>query len=378
MATKDRPAKFAIVGTGWRSEFFLRVAAELPGRFAVTGVHSRSAARREELAHRFGTLAVDSVEEAAKHGEPDFVIVAVPWPAAPEITQQIVELGVAVLEETPPAPDLPAMRALWSRVGARDLVQVAEHNMFMPAHRARLRMVKEGLVGEPTSVQVTSNHLYHAVSIMRGLLDVGRGPTTVIANSVSTSLVDPIAFGGAFSDNPDPVPRTATLAILDFGGGRTGLYDFTENQWWNPLRHRRLTVRGTGGEIVDDRIVFLEDPRTVVESAVTRRQTGVDMNLEGFFLDSISVNGRAVYRNPYRPARLSDEDIAAATIVERMSMWVRGEGPPPYPLADGLQDHLLGLAIEESARLGHPVVTATEPWADAIGPDFEAGVPGES
>ncbi len=270
------------------------------------------------------------------------------------------------------------MRALWSRVGARDLVQVAEHNMFMPAHRARLRMVKEGLVGEPTSVQVTSNHLYHAVSIMRGLLDAGRGSTTVVANSVSTSLVEPIAFGGAYSDNPDPVPRTATLAILDFGVSRTGLYDFTENQWWNPLRHRRLTVRGTGGEIVDDRVVFLEDPRTVVESVVTRRQTGIDMNLEGFFLDSISVNGRAVYRNPYRPARLSDEDIAAATIVERMSMWVRGEGPPPYPLADGLQDHLLGLAIEESARLGRPVVTATEPWADAIGPDFEAGVPGES
>ena len=378
MAATDRPAKFAIVGTGWRSEFFLRVAAELPGRFAVTGVHSRSAARREELAHRFGTLAVGSVEEAAKQGEPDFVIVAVPWPAAPEITQQIVELGVAVLEETPPAPDLPMMRALWSRVGARDLVQVAEHDMFMPAHRARLRMVKEGLVGEPTSVQVTSNHLYHAVSIMRGLLDVGRGPTTVIANSVSTSLVEPIAFGGAFSDNPDPVPRTATLAILDFGGGRTGLYDFTENQWWNPLRHRRLTVRGAGGEIVDDRVVSLEDPRTVVESVVTRRQTGMDMNLEGFFLDSIAVNGRAMYRNPYRPARLSDEDIAAATIVERMSMWVRGEGPPPYPLADGLQDHLLGLAIEESARLGRPVVTASEPWADTIGPDFEAGVPGES
>ncbi|MCX4816284.1 Gfo/Idh/MocA family oxidoreductase [Streptomyces sp. NBC_01239] len=378
MAATDRPAKFAIVGTGWRSEFFLRVAAELPGRFAVTGVHSRSAARREELAHRFGTLAVGSVGEAAKQGEPDFVIVAVPWPAAPEITQQIVELGVAVLEETPPAPDLPMMRALWSRVGERDLVQVAEHNMFMPAHRARLRMVKEGLVGEPTSVQVTSNHLYHAVSIMRGLLDVGRGPTTVIANSVSTSLVDPIAFGGASSDNPDPVPRTATLAILDFGGGRTGLYDFTENQWWNPLRHRRLTVRGTGGEIVDDRVVFLEDPRTIVESTVTRRQTGIDMNLEGFFLDSIAVNGRAMYRNPYRPARLSDEDIAVATVVERMSMWVRGEGPPPYPLADGLQDHLLGLAIEESARLGRPVVTATEPWADAIGPDFEAGVPGES
>jgi hypothetical protein len=59
-------------------------------------------------------------------------------------------------------------------------------------------------------------------------------------------------------------------------------------------------------------------------------------------------------------------------------MWVRGEGPPPYPLADGLQDHLLGLAIEESARVGRLVVTAAEPWTDAPGPDFEAKVSGET
>lgn len=207
-AAAGRPATFAIVGTGWRSQFFLRIAVELPERFAVTGVYSRSDAKREELAHRFGTVAVGSVEEAVRHGSPDFVIVAVPWPAAPGITQQIVELGVAVLEETPPAPDLPAMRDLWSWVGTRDLVQIAEQCMYMPAHRARLRMIREGLIGEPTSVQVSSNHLYHAVSIMRGLLGVGRGPTTVIAHSLSTTLVEPITYGGVYTDNPDPVPRT--------------------------------------------------------------------------------------------------------------------------------------------------------------------------
>jgi hypothetical protein len=43
--------------------------------------------------------------------------------------------------------------------------------------------------------------------------------------------------------------------------------------------------------------------------------------------------------------------------------WVRGDGPPPYPLAQGAQDHLIGRAIVESARTGRPVRTAVEAWA---------------
>lgn len=46
-----------------------------------------------------------------------------------------------------------------------------------------------------------------------------------------------------------------------------------------------------------------------------------------------------------------------------MAAWVRGTGEPPYPLADACQDHLIGLAIEESTRSGEPVTTAREPWA---------------
>jgi hypothetical protein len=40
-------------------------------------------------------------------------------------------------------------------------------------------------------------------------------------------------------------------------------------------------------------------------------------------------------------------------------------GPAPYPLADGCQDHLVALAIEESVSSGAPVTTAAEAWADS-------------
>jgi hypothetical protein len=46
-----------------------------------------------------------------------------------------------------------------------------------------------------------------------------------------------------------------------------------------------------------------------------------------------------------------------------MASWVRGEGPPPYPLADGMQDHLIALAIEQAADTDRTVTTTAEAWA---------------
>ena len=94
-----------------------------------------------------------------------------------------------------------------------------------------------------------------------------------------------------------------------------------------------------------------------------RRQTGIDLNLEGFDLDHISFDGRVVYRNPFRGSRLSEDDIAVADLLERTGAWARGEGPAPYPLAEGLQDHLVSLAIEQSATTGRDVTTTIEAWA---------------
>ncbi|WP_181871099.1 hypothetical protein [Sphaerisporangium album] len=156
--------------------------------------------------------------------------------------------------------------------------------------------------------------------------------------------------------------RATTIATLEFAAGM-GLYDFTDNQWWNPLRARRIVVRGSLGEMVDDRVVRLVDPRSPVESQLVRRQTGVDLNLEGRELDHISFDGRVIYRNQYKGAQFSEDDLAVVSLLGQMTSWCRGEAPEPYPLADGCQDHLLSLAIEESLRTGTSVTTAREAWA---------------
>lgn len=158
-----------------------------------------------------------------------------------------------------------------------------------------------------------------------------------------------------------PRPRTTTLATLDFGG-RSGLYDFDENRWWSPLRSRRVVVRGSHGEIADDTVVRLVDGDPVT-SRLEYRRTGVDMNLEGDDLVHISFHGRVVYRNPWVGSRLSENDVAVASLLQAQGAFVRGEGPEPYSLAAACQDHALGLAIEESARTAADVRVRRDVWA---------------
>ena len=181
------------------------------------------------------------------------------------------------------------------------------------------------------------------------------------AREFTAPLVDPLTPDG-WTDDPTPKPATTTLATIDFGG-RSGLYDFTDNQWWNPLRSRRIVIRGSLGEIVDDRVIRMLDPRTPVESQTVRRRSGLDLNLEGNDLQQITFEGRVLYRNPFEGYRFSEDDIAVAAILEAAGAWARDEGPAPYPLAEGLQDHLISLAIGESVSTGQDILVGTEAWA---------------
>jgi hypothetical protein len=87
------------------------------------------------------------------------------------------------------------------------------------------------------------------------------------------------------------------------------------------------------------------------------------LNLEGFDVAHISFDGRVVWRNDFVGSRFSDDDLAVTALLSQMAAWCRGEGPAPYTLAEGCQDHLIGLAIGESVRTGAAVTTSREAWA---------------
>jgi hypothetical protein len=330
---------YGVIGSGWRAPYFLRPARLLPERFRVTGVVTRTAERGAQVEAEWGVPTMRTVDDLIARERPDVVVVSVPWQVSPEVIRAVVAHGVAVVAETPPAPDLDGLRSLWHDVGSSGLVQVAEQYLLMPDLAAVRSVVESGAIGQPTSVQVSSTQLYHAVSIIRGLLGVGYEPAGL-----------------------EPQDLVTTIATIDFGG-RMGLYDYTDNQWRNPLRRNRLVVRGSAGEIVDGRVTRMLDPSTAVESTVARRQAGTDLNLEGFEVEHLTYEGRVVYRNPFPRARLADDDVAVTALLDRAGAWCRNSGPAPYPLAQACQDHLIGLAIGESVATGQTVETGREAWA---------------
>jgi predicted dehydrogenase len=352
------PLSFVVVGAGWRAQMFWRLAA------ALDEVRCVGAVVRTPRPAEVPTFT--SLAQCIREARPAFVVTAVPWPATPGVIVEAVDAGLPVLAETPPAPDVGGLTALWTAVGDSGLVQVAEQYLLMPSHAARLAAVRSGAIGAPTQVQVSSTHQYHAVAMMRGILGVGSGPVTVRATRLIGQLVDPLSREG-WTDDPAPKRAANIVATLDFGDGKSGVYDFTDNQWHNQLRFRRILLRGTHGELRDDELIRLAAPHTIVTTPLVRRQTGYDLNLDGFDTDHITLGDAVLYRNPFPGRRWMDEEIAMASLLVRMAGWVREDGAPPYPLAEGAQDHLVALAIEQAADIGREVVTDAAPWAGAIG-----------
>lgn len=354
-------ARIGIVGTGWRAEFYIRIAQALPNEFEIIGVVARRQENAEYMQKKCSISTFSTLSELITKTKPDFIVASVSAISNPEVLVECVNNLIPVLSETPPAPDLDGLRKLWSEIGSKQLVQVAEQYLYLPGHAARKTVIDRGDIGIPTSVHVSSTHGYHAVSIARGYLGFPMGQSRVHASIFTAPLVDPL-FRGGWNEDLAPKPARTTLATIDFGDGRSALYDFTDNQWHNQLRLRRILIRGSHGEIADDTIIRLRKPNAITKSQFSRYQLGHDLNLDGHDTEHISLNGEVVYANPFVGQRFMDEEIAIASMMRAMSLWVSDEGPEPYCLAQAAQDHLISLAIDESLLAGTTIQTTLEAW----------------
>ena len=358
-----RMTSIAVIGAGWRAQFFIRLAKLMPEKFELVGVVARREDVRSALNLEFGVQTFSSVSQLLSHKKPDFAVSSVSWDANPGIVDELVKAGVHVLSETPPAPTFEALQELWKQVGSSGMVQVAEQYLFLPGHAARLAITESGAIGKIGSVEISSTHGYHAVSIMRGFLKPGFEPTTITARQFEAPLVDPLARAG-WNDDLSPKNAKTTISLIDFGAGKSGLYNFVDNQWHNQLRHRRIVIRGSRGEVVDDSVIRLTDGPAITTSRIERYQLGYDLNLDGYDTEHLSFDGKVVFKNPFTGLRLMDEEIAIAQLMCQMADWVEGKAQAPYPLAEACQDHLISLAIDESIATGKNVTTQKQAWAN--------------
>ncbi len=344
---------FVMVGWGYRSRAWWE---------AARGIGAQCAGMVVRTPRDTPAPAYDSLSEAVRKTGAKLVVASVSWDQTPIIAREAVELGVGVLVETPAAPDPDALAALWREVGGSGLVQVAEQYPRYPTHAARLAVTASGALGTPTQVQVSSTQTYHAVALMRAHLGMPLGGATVTATSVTAPLLHPLSRAG-WTGASQPEAATTTHAVFDFGDGRSGIYDFVDQQTRNLLRFRRLAVRGTLGELDDLDVLRWAGPETILTERIERRQSGYDLDMSGYDSETLSLGGEVLWRNPWPGNHWPDDTLATATLLRDALAWADGSAPEPYPLAQGLQDAALGFAIARAVAERRPVEVAAGPWA---------------
>ncbi len=356
------PYRFAVIGAGWRTEFFLRIAAALPERFCLEGLVVRDAAKGQQLTDRWGQPTYRTVQDLLAAVRPEFLVSSVSYAANYEVNRALVDTGLSVLAETPPAATLEQMLELWEAVtrrGAR--FQVAEQFTRQPHHAARLAAVRQGRIGPVHKVYLSVCHGYHGTSLIRHLLSAGLDEARIVGMTFTDRVLDPGGREGA-PEHADVKEHPQQIALLDFGGGRQAVFDFVGVQYFSLIRNQRVTIRGERGEIIDENLYTQTERGEALKLPFQRHVAGANGNLEGFHLKGIQLGEQWIYRNPMAPARLSDEEIAMADVLEGMGEYARG-GSDVYPLAEAMQDHYLGLMIRQATETGQPVTAVAQAWA---------------
>ena len=353
------PIRFGIIGGGWRAEFFTRIVQQVPERFALAGVTLRDAAKGEAFAKRWGTTNYPSIAALAATN-PDFVILSVNRTAHLELLTECHRLGLAVLCETPAGPDVESMVAIWRLVEDGMKLHIAEQYMYQPLHAARLAVIADGRIGPVSSARVAAAHGYHGVSLMRKFLGIGFEDATIHGREFRASLVE----GGDRSGPPKTAILKESVELIgefDFGG-KLGVFNFVDMQYWSYARAHHVVIRGERGEIADLDVRFMRGTEPIHQEfrRVDRGQYG---DLDGYWHQGILVGDAYASTNLFWRARLMDDEIAIAILFEKMAAYARGEGNGPYSFAEGAQDQYLSLLMIEAAKTGEVRKSVRQPWA---------------
>jgi hypothetical protein len=356
------PIKFGIVGAGWRTEFYLRLARALPERFEVTGVVVRNAAKAPAFQARWDGKTFGALDELLKTSSPAFVVVSAKWTDNHAVVADLWQRRVPALCETPPAPDVAGLVRLHALMEQGAKVQVAEQYHLQPAHAARLALVRAGLLGTVSQAQVSVAHGFHGISLIRRFLNAGFAAPTIEARRFISPLI-----AGPDRSGPPTAQRIADseqgFLRLDFGD-KLGIFDFTGDQYFSWIRGQRLLVRGERGEIVNHQVTYLKDFRTPIRLDLVRHEAGPDGNLEGKYLKGIQAGSEWVYTNPLAPAPLTDDEIAVGACLLGMDEYLR-TGKSFYSLPEASQDAYLSLMGERAMETGQPVKAERMCWAQA-------------
>ena len=332
--------KYGIIGAGLRSEFYLRIAALMPDTFKVSGIYIRNKQKREEFSQKYNAPIFDTIEKLLQT-DFDFIVSCVNKTGICDTVRELACKNIPLLTETPIGTSNNEIDDFLREIKPDWRVQVAEQFYFQPRNAAIKSVIESGILGEVKQVQLSCCHDYHAASLIRFFLGTGDEMPDVSSFTLSDTVNRYNSRAGLLSE-PKTVTAEEKFVILRFKD-KTAVYDFSFEQYFSDIRRSRILIRGTNGEILNDECTYLKDglPHSF---NLKRNSYGANENLDGFTLVNITAEGRVLYENPFKGARLSDEEIAIATCLLNMKKYLE-TGIPFYSLQEAALDSKIFLSI---------------------------------
>lgn len=351
--------RYAIIGSGWRALYYIRIAKALGEQFEVTGILVRSQEKVERFTKEYGICATMSKEEllAAK---PDFVVVAVNRANNKDVCVELMKAGVPVLAETPPADTPDELNEIWNvKKEYNGKILVAEQYFLYPSYDAKLQIAKNGYLGEIHNVTLAALHEYHGMSIIRLFLNAGFSNVKITAKKYTYPVA--VTQNRAGMLQKGEITETNRIkAELEFENGTVGFYDFCGVQYHTYVRSNYLNVQGVRGQIDNDTVYYLSEDNDPLIEKLTPSNDGIRPGIE-----AIAFAGKPIYRNPFPTNLLPEDETAIARLLIGMKQYLDG-GEEIYPFAYAMQDAYLSVLLKEAVETGKTVKSSYQAWSEDI------------
>ena len=317
---------FVVIGGGWRTEFYLRIARALPQIFNISAVCVRNTERAEYISGKYGVKVSSSVDELLN--EPfQFIVNCINKEDISDLSTELADKGYYVLSETPvvraPVPG-----------HSYDKIQVAEQFHLKGTYQAYKKIIQSGIIGDVGQIDISAAHDYHAMSIVRFLIDDYEEPRLLADCRLDDSVL--ITNGRAGELDAKSIGITdRNIKIFQFNNAAV-IYDYNIQQYFSPIRRDRILIRGTRGEIENNNVRYFNSDNKPVSSDIKKKNSGL---LDGFYNDAITFEDKILYKFPFTETRLSEEETAIAMCLKGMDNYIK-TGAELYGYKRAYEDYM--------------------------------------
>ena len=354
-----KPLSFIIVGSGWRSLFYARIAKKYPKQFQLKYMLCRSQEKADKMATEHGIPTTTSIE-TCEEAKPDFVVIAVSKNSLCAETMKWARKGFAVLCETPAAGSIEELKELWDLTQRGAKIQIAEQYHRYPSMVAGLDAIEKGLLHDPYAVSLSMAHDYHGASLIRRMLQPDNPTNLKLEYLSGAQYTFPVTeTDSRYGDITDGRVKSSTRSVITMGfaGGKVAFYDFDGTLYHSYIRTRHVNVQGKDGEWSDTMLRYVDEQHLPVTE-----QLKVWLDPRYACLETEELCRKSIEWSPIINMDNEQDEYAIATMMFDMGEYIRG-GEEVYPMAEALEDAYLFLLIREAvAAPGKNILPEKMPW----------------